>query len=107
MGHFTTQTSDPTGLAALLPVGFLWGGNWVTTALFPAWPKPEAQLATEQPHSCVGSPGLGPLSLPAGHWHIQSHHSDAIVVLTLAPESIKHLGKVQSSSWAWQAPEEV
>lgn len=31
----------------------------------------------------------------------------AIAVLTLIPESIKDLGKVQSLSWAWEAPEEV
>lgn len=100
------QSPGPTGTAALLSVGFFGEGTRVTIPLFPAWPKPEAQLALtplSSPTPLWGHPGLSPLPLPAGH--IQSHHPDAIAVLTLAPESIKHSGKVQSSSWAWQGPE--
>lgn len=81
VGDFTTQTSRPQVLQGLLLssllicfvclfYGFFCGGSWVTTLLFPAWPKPEAQpvlTPLSSPTAVWGHPGLGPLSLPAGH----------------------------------------
>lgn len=101
MGDFATQSSRPRlpqgpPLSSLL---FFGGYNSTVCSLAKGTACPDP---TEQPRGCVGSPRAG--SPP---FTIQSHHPDAIAVLTLAPESIKHSGKVQSSGWAWQAAEEV
>lgn len=98
------QTLGPTGTAALL--SFLGGRKLSYNSAVSSLAKARGTACPDPtepaPRLSGVTPGLGPLPSPARLWHIQSHHPDAIAVLTLAPESIKDSRKVQSSSWAWQ-----